>query len=295
MLLKRGSTMFYLDTEGDKVERIPTGHVHFYAPPGGTPHFYINDLYAPETKSTSVENYNKKEHDFSRGISFDGCSYWDLIKKDFIGWVNNPKWYYDHTDSGRRGILLYGPPGTGKTSVGRKLAAEAVSEYGIPAFDNPKPVHYESLDLCGVRRVVIIDEIDFNGEQFTSMFDNLEDCFVIATTNNYHLHERITKRPGRFDRVIEIAHAPIGMIRAIASNLGIIHLTDKINKNALEIGCIVTPAIITEIASRIILGYEEVDSIVTVLNEFKTNRTQPFNAARDLGSLLKGPPTKDES
>ncbi len=133
-----------------------------------------------------------------------------------------------------RGVLLYGPPGTGKTLIA-KAAAQETDAY-LLFISGPEIVgKYYGESEARLREVfneaqrnapsiVFIDEIDaiapkreeVGGEkqverrivaQLLSLMDGLKDrgqVIVIATTNIPNFLDPALRRPGRFDREIEI-------------------------------------------------------------------------------------------
>jgi transitional endoplasmic reticulum ATPase len=133
-----------------------------------------------------------------------------------------------------RGVLLYGPPGTGKTLIA-KAAAQETDAY-LLFISGPEIVgKYYGESEARLREVfseaqrnapsiIFIDEIDaiapkredVGGEkqverrivaQLLSIMDGLKDrgnVIVIATTNIPNSLDPALRRPGRFDREIEI-------------------------------------------------------------------------------------------
>jgi len=133
-----------------------------------------------------------------------------------------------------RGVLLYGPPGTGKTLIA-KAAAQETDAY-LLFISGPEIVgKYYGESEARLREVfaeaqrnapsiIFIDEIDaiapkredVGGEkqverrivaQLLSIMDGLKDrgkVIVIATTNIPNFLDPALRRPGRFDREIEI-------------------------------------------------------------------------------------------
>jgi transitional endoplasmic reticulum ATPase len=131
-----------------------------------------------------------------------------------------------------RGVLLYGPPGTGKTLLARAVAYE--TDVAFLSVSGPEVIHKfygeSEAKLRGLFEqarksapcLVFIDEIDaiapkrenVHGEvekrvvaQLLALMDGLKDrgqVVVIAATNLPDLIDPALRRPGRFDREVEI-------------------------------------------------------------------------------------------
>ncbi|ABN69820.1 AAA family ATPase, CDC48 subfamily [Staphylothermus marinus F1] len=131
-----------------------------------------------------------------------------------------------------KGILLYGPPGTGKTLLAKAVANEA--EAYFIAINGPEIIskfYGESEQRLreifeqakkNAPAIIFIDEIDaiapkrdeVMGEverrvvaQLLALMDGLEsrgDVIVIAATNRPNALDPALRRPGRFDREIEV-------------------------------------------------------------------------------------------
>ncbi len=131
-----------------------------------------------------------------------------------------------------KGVLLYGPPGTGKTLLAKAVANEAnahfiaingpeiVSKYYGESEQNLRRVFQEAQENAPA--IIFIDEIDAiaprreeaRGEverrlvaQLLTLMDGLKsrgDVIVIAATNRPEDIDPALRRPGRFDREIEI-------------------------------------------------------------------------------------------
>ncbi len=135
-----------------------------------------------------------------------------------------------------RGILLQGPPGTGKTMLAKAVAGEA----GVPFYSFSGSDFVEMFVGVGASRVrdlfkeakknhpciVFIDEIDAVGASRSSGgsaggqeeraqtlnallsemdgFDTGDTIIVLAATNRPDILDPALKRPGRFDRQINI-------------------------------------------------------------------------------------------
>src|SRR3954469_3678518 len=131
-----------------------------------------------------------------------------------------------------KGVLLYGPPGTGKTLLARAVANETEAQFFHIAGPEIMGSHYGESEQRlrqifqeaqqNAPAIIFIDEIDsiapkreeVSGEverrvvsQLLSIMDGLEargKVIVIAATNRPNAIDPALRRPGRFDREIEI-------------------------------------------------------------------------------------------
>ncbi|MFA6226793.1 MAG: CDC48 family AAA ATPase [Methanoregula sp.] len=131
-----------------------------------------------------------------------------------------------------KGVLLYGPPGTGKTLIAKAVASESgahfisiagpevISKYYGESEQRLREVFEEARE--NAPSIVFIDELDsiaprreeVTGEverrvvaQLLTMMDGLEErgqVVVIGATNRVDAIDAALRRPGRFDREIEI-------------------------------------------------------------------------------------------
>lgn len=149
-----------------------------------------------------------------------------------------------------RGMLLYGPPGTGKTSIGKILAndirrnfvcvrASDLSTNNVHGFFevikflSPCTLFIEDIDIVGK------DRTQNDNANLLSCFMNeldgispTQDLLVVATTNDLDcLEKALVLRPGRFDRLIEVANPDIDTRRELFALNGIsIDANDSILK-----------------------------------------------------------------
>ncbi len=131
-----------------------------------------------------------------------------------------------------KGILLYGPPGTGKTLLAKAVANEAeayfiaingpeimskfygeseqrLREIFEQAKKNaPAIIFIDEIDAIAPKRDEVMGEVERRVvAQLLALMDGLEsrgDVIVIAATNRPNALDPALRRPGRFDREIEI-------------------------------------------------------------------------------------------
>ena len=131
-----------------------------------------------------------------------------------------------------KGVLLHGPPGTGKTLLARAVAGETdahfetisgpeiMSKFYGQSEENLRKVFEKAKEMAP--SIIFIDELDsiapkrgeVTGEverrvvaQLLSLLDGLEgrgEVIVIGATNRVNDIDPALRRPGRFDREIEI-------------------------------------------------------------------------------------------
>ncbi|PFH34619.1 ATP-dependent metallopeptidase HflB subfamily protein [Besnoitia besnoiti] len=152
---------------------------------------------------------------------------------EFVSFLKNPQSFRRLGAKLPKGALLVGPPGTGKTLLAKAVAGEA----GVPFFSMSGSEFVEIFVGVGASRVrelfdearkvapsiIFIDEIDSVGAKRSTSFGNSErdntlnqllvemDGFnpdqtvvVLAGTNREDLLDDALKRPGRFDRLVQI-------------------------------------------------------------------------------------------
>lgn len=131
-----------------------------------------------------------------------------------------------------KGVLLYGPPGTGKTLLARAVSQEAnatfitingpeiMSKFYGASEEKLRKIFKEAEDKAP--SIIFIDELDsiapkreqVSGEverrvvaQLLSLLDGLKGrgrIIVIGATNRINTIDEALRRPGRFDREIEL-------------------------------------------------------------------------------------------
>ncbi len=131
-----------------------------------------------------------------------------------------------------KGVLLYGPPGTGKTLIAKAVANEAganfysiqgpeiISKYYGQSEEklrekfeeaeknSPSIVFIDELDSIAPKREDVYGEVEKRVvAQLLTLMDGLSgrgEVIVIGATNMEHAVDPALRRPGRFDREIEI-------------------------------------------------------------------------------------------
>ncbi|MDD4983871.1 MAG: CDC48 family AAA ATPase [Candidatus ainarchaeum sp.] len=146
--------------------------------------------------------------------------------------MKNPEVFRKLGISPPKGVLLHGPPGTGKTLLAKAVANETdahfitlngpeiMSKYYGQSEENLRNVFKEAKE--NAPSIIFIDEIDAiassreetHGEvekrvvsQLLTMMDGLEargNVIVIAATNRPDSLDAALRRPGRFDRELQI-------------------------------------------------------------------------------------------
>ncbi len=153
--------------------------------------------------------------------------------RDVIAYLRNPKRYEAIGAKCPRGVLLIGPPGTGKTLLARAVAGEAGCSVLVAAGSDFNEM-YVGVGSRRVRQlarqareqapcIVFIDEFDSlggrrgrpnrSGEEEVTLNQLLvemdgmganEGVVWMAATNREDMLDPAVRRPGRFDRVVEV-------------------------------------------------------------------------------------------
>jgi transitional endoplasmic reticulum ATPase len=150
-----------------------------------------------------------------------------------------------------KGVLLYGPPGTGKTLLAKAVASESnahfitisgpeimskfygesearLREIFKEARDKaPSIIFIDEIDSIAPKREEVIGEVERRVvSQMLSLMDGLEGrgkVIVIAATNRQNALDPALRRPGRFDREIEIKvpdkHGRLEILQIHARNM----------------------------------------------------------------------------
>ncbi len=131
-----------------------------------------------------------------------------------------------------KGVLLHGPPGTGKTLLAKAVANETQAHFiavNSPSImskfvgeaeerirdvfkeaekNAPSIVFFDEIDAIAPKREEVIGEVERRVvAQILAAMDGMEsrgNVIVIAATNRINSLDEALRRPGRFDREIEI-------------------------------------------------------------------------------------------
>ncbi len=188
------------------------------------------------TSNTVIEISSKPDGEEHEGISYEDIgglkSQLDKVRELVELPLRHPELFVRLGVDAPKGILLYGPPGTGKTLLARAIANETeASFYSINAPEIINKFYGESekklRELFEKAQkdspaIIFIDEIDaiaqkreeVQGEtekrivaQLLTLMDGLnknKKVIVIAATNRPDSLDEALRRPGRFDRELEI-------------------------------------------------------------------------------------------
>ena len=191
---------------------------------------YINE-------DTVIEVSNEAEEEQGAGINYEDIgglkSQLNKVRELIELPLKHPELFTRLGIEPPKGILLYGPPGTGKTLLARAIANESEANFfSISAPEIVNKFYGESEKKLRelfekaqkeAPSVVFIDEIDaiaakreeVQGEtekrivaQLLTLMDGLnrsKKIIVIAATNRHDAIDEALRRPGRFDRELEIA------------------------------------------------------------------------------------------
>lgn len=131
-----------------------------------------------------------------------------------------------------KGVMLFGPPGTGKTLLAKAVANETQAHFlavNAPALmskfvgeaeerirqvfkeaveNSPSIIFFDEIDAIAPKRDEVIGEVERRVvAQLLASMDGMEargNVIVIAATNRVNSIDEALRRPGRFDREIEI-------------------------------------------------------------------------------------------
>jgi ATP-dependent 26S proteasome regulatory subunit len=142
----------------------------------------------------------------------------DEVLKDIEGFWASADKFAEHEFPHKRGILMHGPPGSGKTCTTQLIARGVIEQDGVVImWSNRFLGGYRLLRYVEPERpvVVMMEDIDSileasDESAVLNVLDGAERMHrvVFVATTNYmeKLQARVTNRPSRFDRRIEMPH-----------------------------------------------------------------------------------------
>jgi cell division protease FtsH len=184
---------------------------------GGSRSAEVTAAERPTTRFADVAGYEGAKQEISEVVDF----------------LKAPERYAKAGAMGPRGVLMVGPPGTGKTLMARAVAGEAqvpffaITGSGfVEVFVGVGAARMRDLFAEAKKRapsIIFIDEIDAIGQRrggYSSNdereqtlnqmlaemdgFDRSTGVVVLAATNRPEILDPALRRPGRFDREVEI-------------------------------------------------------------------------------------------
>uniref|UniRef100_A0A3Q3F8H1 vesicle-fusing ATPase n=1 Tax=Labrus bergylta TaxID=56723 RepID=A0A3Q3F8H1_9LABR len=218
-------------------EKIPT------APPGGalkTDTFYclscstkvsLRDRAGKEEEPDAEAKRSKVTYSMIGGLS----SQLDVIRETIELPLKHPELFSNYGIPPPRGVLLYGPPGTGKTLIGRAIANEVGAHMTVingpeimSKFYGETEARLRQIFMEASQRrpaIIFIDELDAlcpkrEGAQnevekrvvasLLTLMDGIGSeghsgqVLVLGATNRPHALDPALRRPGRFDKELEV-------------------------------------------------------------------------------------------
>lgn len=203
----------------------------------------MNDMFGIGKSNAQIYGVDKKIKTRFRHVAGLTNAKEEVV--EFVDFLKNPEKYKKLGAKIPKGALLVGPPGTGKTLLAKSVAGEA----GVPFLSVSGSDFVQMYVGVGSSRVrdlfkqakqmapsiIFIDEIDAVAKKRDQQFSNNderdstlnqllvemdgfttdESVIVLAATNLADSLDKAIKRPGRFDRTIEITLPTIDERREI--------------------------------------------------------------------------------
>lgn len=212
-----------------------------------------------------------------------GCDEAKLEVEEIVQFLKEPQRFQALGGKIPKGVMLVGDPGTGKTMLAKAIAGEA----GVPFFFASGSDFVEMFVGVGAKRVramfeearkkapciIYIDEIDAVGKQRSGGgfggndereqtlnqilvemdgFNGDTNIIVLASTNRVDILDSALRRPGRFDRIVNVPKPDMGGREQIL----------KVHTAKVPLG----PDVRLEVLSRATSGYSGAD-LANLVNE----------------------------
>jgi len=219
--------IFQLNVMGNRIELMVTGFV-----PSG-PAALISEstriIISEKPVKENVASFGRVSYEDIGGLEEEVRKVREMIELP----LKHPELFERLGVEAPKGVLLHGPPGTGKTLLARAVASEVNANfYSIGGPEIMSKFYGESEERLreifkqaeeNAPSIIFIDEIDsiapkrdeVTGEterrvvaQLLALMDGLESrgkVVVIGATNRPNALDPALRRPGRFDREIEIS------------------------------------------------------------------------------------------
>lgn len=219
--LRTGDDVTIENTPLTVIETVPDGLVTITDTT--TIHLHYSDTEQP---SPSPQSY---------GVTFDDIgglsNEIDLVRETIEFPLEDPETFAELGIEPPTGVLLYGPPGTGKTLIAKAVATninahfyhisgpEITSKYKGESEERLREIFKDASESAP--SIIFFDEIDAIAStresgnemetrivaQLLALMDGLDaydDVIVVGATNRIDTIDPALRRPGRFDREIEI-------------------------------------------------------------------------------------------
>ena len=212
-----------------------------------------------------------------------GCDEAKFEVEEIVQFLKEPQRFQALGGKIPKGVMLVGDPGTGKTMLAKAIAGEA----GVPFFSASGSDFVEMFVGVGAKRVramfeearkkapciIYIDEIDAVGKQRSGGgfggndereqtlnqilvemdgFNGDTNIIVLASTNRVDILDSALRRPGRFDRIVNVPKPDMGGREQIL----------KVHTSKVPLG----PDVRLEVLARATSGYAGAD-LANLVNE----------------------------
>ena len=212
-----------------------------------------------------------------------GCDEAKFEVEEIVQFLKEPQRFQSLGGKIPKGVMLVGDPGTGKTMLAKAIAGEA----GVPFFSASGSDFVEMFVGVGAKRVramfeearkkapciIYIDEIDAVGKQRSGGgfggndereqtlnqilvemdgFNGDTNIIVLASTNRVDILDSALRRPGRFDRIVNVPKPDMGGREQIL----------KVHTSKVPLG----PDVRLEVLARATSGYSGAD-LANLVNE----------------------------